>query len=165
MINYPNQRNRAGWLISIMIVIVFAYIISRTAFQLALVQGRSMEPTFHDMQLVVIEKWNDQYHINDVVLFDCPALDCTLIKRIAAEPGDIVVIEDATLYVNGKVSGLYKEGAFRYAGILERTHVLKTGQFVVLGDNIEESRDSRYSEVSIIELTQIKGKVLELFHE
>lgn len=139
---------------------LLAWYISCNWYQLMLIQGRSMVPAYHPMQLVVLNRHDRDFQRGDVAAFWCEGLSCVLVKRIAAVPGDRVVIRDHTLYVNGHVSGIYAEpGGFSYAGILEEEIVLAPGEYLMLGDNREESRDSRDPQVGLIPASQIYGTV------
>ena len=125
-----------------------------------LIQGESMAPAYHHLQLVVLNKHDRNFQRGDVAAFWCEGLSSVLVKRIAAVPGDRVAVRDGTLYVNDQVSEVYEEsGIFSYAGILEDEIVLQPGKYLLLGDNLEESRDSRYPEVGEISESQIYGWV------
>ena len=64
-----------------------------------------MLPTYHNMQLVLVDKHSNEFHYNDVIVFTNEKLNATLIKRIIAIPGDTVQIIDGTVYVNNMPSG------------------------------------------------------------
>lgn len=120
-----------------------------------------MYPTYHNMQLAVIDKHSEDYTYNDVIAFKCGKLNRILVKRIAACPGDSVEIKNGTLYVNGEISTVYQtEGIFKKAGIAGRELVLQKQQYFVIGDNIVESKDSRYEEIGCVELKDILGRLL-----
>lgn len=119
-----------------------------------------MEPTYTHLQLVVLDKYSQNYEKGDVIAFSCEGLSAVLIKRIAACPGDTAVIRDGTLYVNGEVSRIYPEaGIFQYAGILSESVSLGSESYLVLGDNTMESKDSRYREIGLVSEIDILGKV------
>lgn len=119
-----------------------------------------MAPSYHHLQLVMLNKHNRDFQRDDVVAFWCEDLSCTLVKRIAAIPGDRVVIRDESLYVNGQISDVYPEpGLFTYAGMLENEIILEPEEYLMLGDNVEESKDSRYLEVGLISETNFFGKI------
>ena len=64
------------------------------------------------------------------------------------------------MHVNGKVSGIYPDrGAFSFSGLLSGSVELGMNQYVVLGDNIDESKDSRDIEVGFVSEEDILGKV------
>lgn len=108
--------------LSIICISVFAgYIISKYFFQFMLIQGDSMYPSYHNMQLVILNKHDREYEVGDVIAFKCDELDCVLVKRI---------------------SGINCDGTY-----------------YVLGDNLEESVDSRDDRVGLISKKKIIGKV------
>lgn len=121
-----------------------------------------MSPAYHNLQLVVLDKRDKSYQAGDVVAFSCGGLSSVLVKRVVAVGGDTVRIEDCTLYVNGEISTLYDEGVFEYSGILRENQQLEEGKYIVIGDNIEQSKDSRYEEIGIISVDIIIGKIIKL---
>lgn len=121
-----------------------------------------MWPSYHNMQLVILDKHSENYDYDDVIAFRCEGLDSILVKRIAACPGDTVGIEDGTLFVNGRKSMIFlADGAFDYSGIAEDALKLGEDCYFVIGDNIPESKDSRYAEVGCVKTTDIVGEVLK----
>lgn len=115
-----------------------------------------MEPAYHDLQMVWMDKRSDLYTYGDVIAFRCDSLDKILVKRVAALPGDSIHIVDGSLYVNGEVSTLYpKQGLFVRAGIAAEVMSAKDEQYFVIGDNIRESKDSRYDEIGFVDASDI----------
>lgn len=119
-----------------------------------------MAPAYHHLQFVVLNKYDRQFQRGDVVAFWCDGLSCTLVKRIAAVPGDTVVINNSTLYVNGFSSEVFPEqNIFSYSGILNEEITLQTGEYLLLGDNISKSKDSRYPEIGVVSESDIYGRI------
>ena len=147
----------AGTMLAIMVI---TFIVSKFFYQFLLVRGNSMSPTYRNLQLAVLEKRVDEYEVGDVVAFRSETLDEILIKRIVACPGDRICILNGTLYVNGEVSTNYSDTEFAYAGILQDEIHLGDDQYIVIGDNIEQSRDSRFEEVGIVLYDDLLGRVL-----
>jgi len=133
-------------------------LLSRYLFQLTLVQGESMEPAYRNAQFVVINKYKREYSAGQVILFRCDGLDTYLIKRIVACSGDTVIIKNRLLYVNGKPLEDYDN--IEYAGIVGREITIPESCYFVLGDNISESKDSRYDAVGIVNDESICGFVI-----
>lgn len=148
--------------VAIVLVIITAFLCSQYLVQFMIVQGSSMEPTFHNYQLVLLKKVPQKYEPGDVIAFYCDGLNATLVKRIVATPGDTVQIVNGTLLVNGIVSGVFSEdGEFSDAGILSQPVLLQEHEYAVIGDNIEQSKDSRNELVGPVVEQSILGVVLE----
>lgn len=137
--------------------------ISDNYYQLMLIQGKSMEPAYHNLQLVILDKQINKYEYGDVIAFWCDSLNTHLVKRVAACPGDRVCIDDGILYVNGNVSEYYREIRIVFPGIVADEIILPKGFYFVLGDNVSESKDSRYEEVGFVKKDLILGKVKNLY--
>lgn len=156
----PDRKGKRLFLCAAIAVILAAFLCSRFVVQLLLIQGDSMLPAYHNMQLVLLEKGTHSYEPGNVIAFRCDALQATLIKRIAAGPGDTVQILDGTLYVNGSVSTVYPEaGCFTEAGILSGPVTLKSDEYFVIGDNMGKSKDSRT--VGPVKRASILGLVID----
>ena len=69
------------------------------------------------------------------------------------------MIRGGKLLVDGKEPALYERAVFTYEGILSEPIALSSGEYIVIGDNIEESKDSRYEQVGIIQEKDIIGSV------
>ena len=142
-------------------VVLLAFLCSRYLFQLMLIQGDSMVPAYHNLELTVLDKRKTAYQPGDVIAFRCEELHAVLVKRVAAVPGDSVQVVNGTLLVNGGISEVYpEEGCFSYSGILAEPVTLADGEYIVIGDNLEESKDSRYDTIGPVKEQLIIGKVL-----
>jgi len=115
-----------------------------------------MEPTYHEHQLLLIDRRAERFDSGTVVAFRQEGLGALLVKRIAAVPGDEVWVSDEVLYVNGRAVC----NGITYAGIARDKLLLRQGEYFVLGDNLEESRDSRYEDVGIVKEENIVGSIL-----
>lgn len=75
------------------------------------------------------------------------------IKRVIGTPGDLVVIRDGYVWVNGKkLDDSYVE----YRGDYNGTFVVPQGEYFMLGDNRANSDDSRYWNNPFVKASQIK---------
>lgn len=119
-----------------------------------------MRPAYRDKQLVVVNKHDLRFQHGDTVAFWSQELSCVLVKRVVAIPDDTVVIRDGKLYVNNRESDVFGDSCLiSYAGILENEISLQADEYVVLGDNLEESVDSRYAAVGVITVADIYGRI------
>ena len=146
--------------ICFLMVILAAYLFSKYAFQLLLIQGRSMEPTYHPFSLVLIDKRGSLPARGDVIIFRAPELRSKLVKRVVGIPGDTLVIRDGCLLVNGIIPEAYEKMRFDEAGLLRTQITLKEKEYFVLGDNISESVDSRSTQVGIVLEDDIIGRLI-----
>lgn len=143
------------------LVILTAWYVSKYWIQIALIQGDSMLPAYHNGQLVLVSKYQKEYNIGDVILFRHPSLSAPIIKRIIAVPNDTIQIREGIVYVNNTPSSLIPAGqTLSYSGIANAAITLSENQYFVLGDNYTQSKDSRYPEIGCIPYSSILGKVL-----
>lgn len=121
------------------------------------VSGLSMEPNLHTSDYVLTDKVS--YRLGtpqrgDVVVFHappaahCPAgTGCDYIKRVIGLPGEIVEVKDNGIYVNGsKLSEPYipeTTKTMANAFTADRAVTLGPDEYFVVGDNRENSSDSR----------------------
>ena len=132
------------------------------------IKGRSMVPTFDDGQRVVVLKLFSDIQRGDIVIFssqDDPGKD--LIKRVIALPGERIQIRKGIVRINGKV---LKEGYLEDQDYglydAEIDEEVGLGQIYVLGDNRDDSHDSR--RFGSVSEESLKGKVVVRwwpFHE
>ena len=147
---------------TITIIVLVTWYISSNLVQFALIQGDSMLPTYHNMQLVLVDKHSNEFHYNDVIVFTNEKLNATLIKRIIAIPGDTVQIIDGIVYVNNIPSPfLTGDKIISYSGIASSPLHLSSDEYFVLGDNYEKSKDSRYPEIGRIKHDTILGRIIK----
>lgn len=156
-----NIKNSIKWGLFILSVVLVALYVSQNYYQFILIQGESMSPTYHNLQLAIVNRHCESYTYSDIIAFRCETLNAVLVKRIAACPGDTLQIENGTLYVNGIPSTFYMETYFEFAGIAESELTLPDGQYFVIGDNVAESKDSRYEEIGCVGTQDILGSLLE----
>jgi signal peptidase I len=140
---------------------VYATLIVTFGFQVARVEGRSMQPTLENEDRLIVNKF--AYVIGDpqpgdIVMMFYPAdPDKSFVKRIIAESGDTVKIEDGVVYVNGVAL------ADDFVLPDYRSHddhdsvLVREGFYYVLGDHRSNSADSR--EFGEVPKKYIVGKV------
>ena len=135
-----------------------AFIITFVA-QSFLVQGSSMEPTLVDGQRLLVDKIT--YRLREprrgeIIVFHYPADPRRkFIKRVIGLPGDEVLIAGQRLILNGRpVEEPYVLGPMR--GVFGPMTV-PPGHVFVLGDNRNNSDDSRYPDVGPVPMELVVG--------
>ena len=79
------------------------------------------------------------------------------VKRVVAGPGDKVRIADGTLYVNGQESKWVTERILD-AGMAENEIILGNKEYFCIGDNPNNSEDSRSANIGPVEEGDMIGK-------
>lgn len=149
-----------GIAVSIFIAFVLVYAVGMSVR----VIGVSMEPQFSNGQKVLVNRYAyllTAPHKGDVVAF-LPNGNKNLhyyVKRVVATPGDTVQIIDGRLHVNGE---RVKEEGFdkmAEAGIAKNEYILANDEYFVLGDNRNNSEDSRSANIGPVKRKDIVGRV------
>lgn len=152
------MRKRQKRIILVLVAMAFIVLFKMFVMDKVIVQGTSMLDTCQDGDVLWVEKIT--YHIEikrkDVVVIRTDK--GSMIKRVIGLPGETVLILNGMVYVDSnKVieddMALIKDGGIASSGI-----TLKENQYFVLGDNRNNSYDSREEQVGAIELSQIIGK-------
>lgn len=128
-----------------------------TNFKISIVSGQSMCNTYQDGQVLFVKQTKDVVK-NDIVIFEdenlYPGRE-SVVKRVLATAGDKISCKDGNIYVNGQI--LKEDYAFgRTADFKEVT--ISDGHFFVVGDNRENSYDSRV--LGEFPIDDLIGKVL-----
>ncbi|MBQ7358615.1 MAG: signal peptidase I [Lachnospiraceae bacterium] len=127
--------------------------------------GVSMEPTLSNSDQVLINRI--AYIITspksgDVIVFLPNGNENShlYVKRVVATPGDTVQIQNGRLYVNGVLEENNKISYDKMAdaGIASNPIVLGVDEFFVLGDNRNNSEDSRSADIGLVKKQDIKGE-------
>lgn len=154
-----------SWLLLIFIAIITGYAFVTFLFQTVTVIGPSMMPTLKDNEVVIINKLD--YRLHSIERYDVVAykkVDSNGyydIKRVYGLPGETVLIKDGRIYINGEVlEDRPVSEAILVTGIAANETVLGKDEYFVMGDNVNNSEDSRFSNIGNISSTEIKGKVV-----
>lgn len=150
----------------LMVVVVLSLVIYTFVGQRVTVYGSSMEPMFSDGEILIVDKWTyrssapDRF---DVIVFPSKTEENTLlIKRIIGLPGESVQIdEEGQIYIDGKIlEENFGKEIIKDPGIAKSPVVLGEEEYFVLGDNRNNSVDSRKTEVGAITKSSIVGKTV-----
>lgn len=97
----------------------------------------------------------------DVIIFRYPDDEETLlVKRIIGLPGEMVIIEDGKVYINGSEEPLTEPYVLGTPSGDFGPYLIPAGCYFVLGDNRNNSKDSRYWHNTYVTDKQIVAKPL-----
>lgn len=150
--------------IYILVVLVLTLLVVRYVGQRTVVMGHSMEPTLSDQDNLLVDKLSYRLHAPkrfDVVVFPYQYADKTyFIKRIIGLPGETVRIDDTgSIYINDELlMEAYGKEVIEDPGLARDGITLGADEYFVLGDNRNDSSDSRFVSVGNIKGSQIIGK-------
>lgn len=148
------------YILAVFLVVLLCWYVSKYHYQLMLVDGQSMEPTFRDKAVVLLDKHYSERRTGDVVYCRCESVGRYIVKRIAAVPGDSIKAQNGILYINGLPSVPLPEESLRAEYISDDDTLIPDGMYFLLGDNTEESVDSRYEIVGLMPEEGILAKVI-----
>ena len=150
-----------GWILFIfcLVFLVTTYVGQRTR-----VEGHSMEPALSDGDNLIVDKISYRFHDPerfDIIIFPYQWEPNTYyIKRIIGLPGETIQIDDeGNIYIDGEVlQEHYGLERIKNPGSAREPITLGEDEYFVLGDNRNNSEDSRFTQVGVIHRDDIVGR-------
>lgn len=152
-----------GWLLYIIIIVGAAYLIVTFVGQRTQVSGSSMETTLSDGDQLIVDKISYRFRDPkryDIIVFPYQYEPNTYyIKRIIGLPGETIQIIDGYIYIDGEqLDEHYGNELMNDPGIAAEPVTLGEDEYFVLGDNRNNSQDSRAVNVGVIHRKDILGR-------
>ena len=149
-------------LIKDIIIALVLVLIVTTCIKPTIVSGESMDDTLHDGNYLIVNKlayrFGEPKH-GDIIVFDSGEEEHELwVKRVIGLPGDVIKTDGKTLYINyAKASEPYiKKGTVAQGEM--QTWTVPDGTVFVMGDNRNNSTDSRI--IGCVEESAVLGKAV-----
>ncbi len=162
--NVPLFKEILSWIIEIAVVVAIAYVIvSFWGFRTSVV-GPAMENTLSNDNQILVNRFHyilSDPKAGDIIVFRPNGNEKShyYVRRVIGVPGDTVLIQNGAVYINGE---LYNENvdvaSIEDAGLAADKIELKEDEYFVLGDNRNNSEDSRYANIGNIKKEYIVGK-------
>lgn len=147
----------------LLIVVALTFLFVQFVGQRTHVNGDSMNVTLEDGDNLIVDKLSYRFSAPeryDIIVFPYQYQEKTYyIKRIIGMPGETVQIIDGMVYIDGELlDESYGKEVMQYAGVASDPITLGEDEYFVLGDNRNNSSDSRDPSVGNIHEDQIIGK-------
>lgn len=163
-INFTLLREIVLWVLEIAIALVLAFVLVYFVGLRTGVIGKSMEPTLFSTDEILVDRF--RYKLvdpkqDDIVVFLPNGNEKShyYVKRVIGVPGDTVQIKDGHLLINGEeYRGEMEYDEIADPGVAAEGVTLGADEFFVIGDDPENSEDSRYANIGNINKAYIIGR-------
>lgn len=153
------------WAVAILVVVILGYSLVTFGIQSVTMIGQSMDPALANQDVVLINK--RAYTFQNPKRYDIIAFKLKEdtesyfnIKRIIGLPGETVQIKNGKIFIDGNVlTDLPFEDLIMTEGLAVDTVTLGENEYFVIGDNCNNSEDSRFVNIGNISEKEISGKV------
>lgn len=154
----------------IFVVLLLTFLVVKYVAVRTEVIGPSMEPTLHNQDNLIVQKLT--YHFKDPERFDVVVFPFKhgertyYIKRVIGLPGETVKIDnEGNIYIDGEIlEENYGKEVIQNPGLAAETIHLGSNEYFVLGDNRNDSADSRDPSVGNVYGDDIVGKAWFRFY-
>ena len=153
------------WFGTLLIAVVVLFLVMAFFFRQVTVNGNSMNDTLQNQDRLIVSSFMYTPQNGDIVIVSHgESLDEPIVKRVIATAGQHLEInyENNTVSVDGKVldEKYIKGKTVRLSNATKIPEVIPEGYVFVMGDNREDSLDSRSRRIGLVPVENIIGKAI-----
>lgn len=174
---------------SITVFLAIAFMLKGSVVEAFKIPSSSMQPTLEIGDHILVNKLSYGFRLpfvaktlfeyrspqrGDVVVFTLPddsntpeadESETNIIKRVIGTPGDRVMVRGTKLYINGQVYEKDEDYAIWIAGGKKNFGpvTVPPGKVLLLGDNRDASKDSRFWNDPFLDMNRIKGRAFIIY--
>lgn len=162
-ISNEKMREIGDWIFLAIVAVLLAFVLVYSFGLRTSVVGASMEPALSSGQEILIDRIIYNFtgpRRGDVVVFRPNGNENAhyYVKRVVGIPGDTVQIADGTLILNGEqMKDLFSDG-IEDPGAAQDEILLAEDEYFLMGDNCNNSEDSRSANIGNVNKKLIVGK-------
>lgn len=161
----PKGKKIFVWIFQITVAFGFGAVVAIYFFQTMTMQESAMEPTLVTGEKYLVNRMaykTGEPQRGDIIVFKTSGSDdaAVYIRRVIGLPGETIEIRKGKIYIDGD---LYDEGGvypkMTNSGQASGGLTLGSGEYFVLGDNRNDSEDSRHADIGVVKSKYIEGKL------
>lgn len=141
------KKELVSWILTLAVAVAVALPVRAFIFEPIRVDGASMCDTLQDGEVMIVTK--PEYLVGDpergdVIICKYPGRKENFVKRVMGVPGDVISIISNVVYRNGEaLDEPYLTPSRNNDGFSMAPFTLEEGEYFVMGDNRDNSHDSR----------------------
>ena len=141
------KKELVSWILTLAVAVAVALPVRTFIFEPIRVDGASMCDTLQDGEVMIVTK--PEYLVGDpergdVIICKYPGRKENFVKRVMGVPGDVISIISNVVYRNGEaLDEPYLTPSRNNDGFSMAPFTLEDGEYFVMGDNRDNSHDSR----------------------
>ncbi len=162
-ISNEKLKELGSWVFTSFVAILLAYVLVYSVGIRTSVIGVSMEPSLSNGQEILINRVIYNFikpNRGDVIVFKPNGNENAhyYVKRVVGVPGDTILIENGVMVLNGRKKSDMFEDRIEDPGVAKEEITLGIDEYFVMGDNCNNSEDSRSANIGNVNKSTIIGK-------